>query len=118
MAFLAALISRIPQYLANWLYPRVLQNMMNGFFAGAVLNVHDVGNDLVMLGTSDPSTLATDGPEYAALQIVLVTLEEMNVELTQAEIGPLSIALGQKILADPNYVYDADGRPVLPVVVV
>lgn len=102
MGILATMIQLIPNHLANWTYPRLLKGLMNSFYTGGVVNVHDVANDLVAFGAA-AGTYGPDTPEYAFQQIVMTGLSEMGVTLTQAEVAPLAVLIGEKILADTDY---------------
>ena len=98
MALLIRLIPKIPDALANWLFPRVIKAMIDQVVAQFPIAPGVLGADLVAGFAADTSALDPEGPEVAAANILIAAIEEFGSTLTHAQIAPLMVKIGAKIV--------------------
>jgi hypothetical protein len=112
MLLAPGLIQRIPDFLANWSYPRILKQMLMltlANFEGVDPKI--IGQDLVdaFTNAADLTVLDQDGPTVAFYHIILEGISEwarlFNVDftLTGEQMAPLMVSLGNKIVNDPDF---------------
>lgn len=99
---IVALLVRIPDTVANWIYPRFLKPMLAGFQTPIV---RAIGADLeaAFANLDAPAPDEPDGPVAAFRLIVADLLTIFGVTLTSGQLAPFLVELGRKILADPDF---------------
>lgn len=108
----AALISKIPNSLSAWIYPRVLKPSLQAYIASGVIDialVRSIGMDMVAAFSQttlplvvDDTTVAED-PVKGFYNIIMSFLSENNIALTGTQTAPLMVKLGNRIINDPDF---------------
>ena len=102
LAAIVALLTRIPDTVANYVYPRFVKPMI-GSLDNAI--VRAIGADLEAGFTNlgEPAPDAPDGPVEAFRAIVADLLTIFGFQLTSEQLAPFLVELGRKVLADPDF---------------
>jgi len=102
MFLIKMLLVRVPQYMATYLWARMIKEMIDVYVEAYGLSPDGmavVGADLVTaFGAGGGGNLPPNSVEEAIFKIVVETLDIYQLELTAAQIAPFMINIGAKMV--------------------
>lgn len=105
MNLITQIIQRVPDALANYAYPRFLAAFVKSLQTSMNLSnaeVRVIGTDL-RAALDPPQPLDPDGPLAALVTVITEALLIMDFTLDTTTVAPFLMAVGDKIVADPQF---------------